>query len=208
MNGHSTSGCALATVWGALSDFEEKKFETRSLNEGELAGAEGAAGGGAAAVSELAGTEPVVTGEPMLLLPEHPAASSEAASAAAIGRCSLYFSVESRAASPTHRHLPERDLIPKTGQPRPRQPRPRATAMPRVLYQTNHGHPKAAFSPKPRLVKTALNPQPLPLPAPCRRPLAGQKQMVLPDAVDAEIFRGHSPRGRSRFFSRSRSSRH
>ena len=56
MNGHSTSGCALATVWGALSDLEEKKFETRSLNEGEPAGAEGAADGGAAAVWELAGS--------------------------------------------------------------------------------------------------------------------------------------------------------
>ncbi len=89
MNGHSTSGCALATVWGALSDLEEKKFETRSLNEGEPAGAEGAADGGAAAVWEFAGTEPVVTGEPMLLLPEQPADSSRAASTAAIGRSLL-----------------------------------------------------------------------------------------------------------------------
>jgi hypothetical protein len=81
----------LATAWGALADLEEKKFETRSFNEGELAGAEGAAGGGAAAVWELAGTEPVVTGEPILLLPLQPAVSIKAASTAAIGQLSPPF---------------------------------------------------------------------------------------------------------------------
>ena len=73
MNGHSTSGCALATDCGDLSEAPEKKFATLSLNEGEPDGA-GADGGGAAELcGPAAGTEPVVAGAPILLLPgPHP----------------------------------------------------------------------------------------------------------------------------------------
>src|SRR5271165_7286872 len=94
MNGQSTSDCALATGCGPLSDLLEKKLAILSLNDGELAGAAGAGagGGGAAAVcGPVAGTEPVVTGAPILLLPVQPAASSTVANVAATGRRSQSF---------------------------------------------------------------------------------------------------------------------
>jgi hypothetical protein len=136
-----------------LSDLEEKKFDTRSLSEGEPAGADAAGGGGAAAVWELAGTEPVVTGEPILLLPEQPAASSAAISTAAIGRRllqlrSLHF------ISRKSRGIPNPSLSacawsdPQDRAKTPGRPRPRSTAIPRILYQANRGQPKAAFCAK------------------------------------------------------------
>src|ERR1700745_1905547 len=75
-NGHSTSGCALATGCGSFCVAPEKKLAILSLNEGVLGG-EGAGGVAAGAEAELAagaaagteggvaaGVDAVVTGDP------------------------------------------------------------------------------------------------------------------------------------------------
>jgi hypothetical protein len=135
MNGHSTSGCALVTGWGDLSDLEEKKFDIRSLNDGEPAGAAGAAAGGEpawGAGAEAAGAAVVATGVPML--PLQPATSSDPVSRAAEGAKML--------------QVIGRNLfgIPKSSRSARSRSKAVPSAMPRILYQANRGHPKALFS--------------------------------------------------------------
>ncbi len=84
MKGQSTSGCALATGCGVLSDAPEKKFAILSLKEGEPDGAGapgGGAGGGAVEAVVPAGTGVVAT--PILPLPVQPGASRKIESRAA-----------------------------------------------------------------------------------------------------------------------------
>jgi hypothetical protein len=88
IKGQSTSGCALATAWGAFADAPEKKFPILSFSEAELGAGGGgdvaggtAGGGGVAEASDGA----AVVGTATLPLPVHPDASSKSATIAATG---------------------------------------------------------------------------------------------------------------------------
>ena len=109
---------------------------TRSLKDGELGGVDGA-GGGAAAVCAAGGADDAVAaGAPMLLLPEQPPVHSKAANSAAIGTPVLGF------IGRKSRDIPNSPLAVQTTVARTLH-----CAMPRILYQANHGHPKAVFCP-------------------------------------------------------------
>ena len=102
-------GLRIGDRLGRLVGFGGEEIRYAVLQRGRARGADEAGGGGAAAVWSSPAPNRSSTGAPILLLPEQPAVSSEVPSAAAATgrrwqRVRCTSSVESRAASPTHRY--------------------------------------------------------------------------------------------------------